>query len=128
MSDRFESLIDKQIREAQERGEFDNLPGAGKPLPDHNELHDENWWLKSLIRREGLSGLLPATLALRREIQDVPAEAAKLSSESAVRRLVDSVNGRVSLAQRGMLDGPPVHVIPLDPDRVVAEWRDARSG
>ena len=28
----FESAIDRQIREAQERGEFDNLPGRGKPL------------------------------------------------------------------------------------------------
>jgi DnaJ family protein C protein 28 len=27
-----ESWIDQQIREAQERGEFDNLPGKGKPL------------------------------------------------------------------------------------------------
>jgi hypothetical protein len=30
---RFESLLDRQIRAAQERGEFDDLPGAGKPLP-----------------------------------------------------------------------------------------------
>ncbi len=30
----FETWIDKQIREAADRGEFDNLPGAGKPIPD----------------------------------------------------------------------------------------------
>jgi DnaJ family protein C protein 28 len=28
----WESWIDQQIREAQERGEFDDLPGSGKPL------------------------------------------------------------------------------------------------
>jgi DnaJ family protein C protein 28 len=28
----WESWIDQQIREAQERGEFDDLPGKGKPL------------------------------------------------------------------------------------------------
>lgn len=28
----WENWIDQQIREAQERGDFDNLPGAGKPL------------------------------------------------------------------------------------------------
>lgn len=28
----WESWIDQQVREAQERGEFDNLPGKGKPL------------------------------------------------------------------------------------------------
>ena len=30
----FESWIEGQIRVAQEQGAFDNLPGAGKPLPD----------------------------------------------------------------------------------------------
>jgi DnaJ family protein C protein 28 len=28
----WETWIDQQIREAQERGEFDNLPGSGQPL------------------------------------------------------------------------------------------------
>jgi hypothetical protein len=28
----FDSWVDQQIREATERGEFDNLPGKGKPL------------------------------------------------------------------------------------------------
>ncbi len=28
----WESPVERAIREAQERGEFDNLPGAGKPL------------------------------------------------------------------------------------------------
>ncbi|GLZ01820.1 hypothetical protein Acsp02_90710 [Actinoplanes sp. NBRC 103695] len=32
MADWYESAVDRQLREAQERGEFDNLPGAGKPL------------------------------------------------------------------------------------------------
>ncbi len=29
---RFEDYVGEQIREAMERGDFDNLPGAGKPL------------------------------------------------------------------------------------------------
>ncbi|MEV0587999.1 DUF1992 domain-containing protein [Nonomuraea sp. NPDC050310] len=29
----FKTWIDRQIREATERGEFDNLPGTGKPIP-----------------------------------------------------------------------------------------------
>jgi DnaJ family protein C protein 28 len=29
---RFEEYVGEQIREAMDRGEFDNLPGAGKPL------------------------------------------------------------------------------------------------
>ena len=56
-------LADRQIRNAIERGEFDNLPGAGKPLdlPDH---HDPDWWLKNLMKREGLV-MLPPSVQLR---------------------------------------------------------------
>ncbi|MER2092403.1 MAG: DUF1992 domain-containing protein, partial [Saccharopolyspora rectivirgula] len=50
----FESWIDRQIREAAERGEFDDLPGAGKPLPKHAPT-DELWWIRSYVEREGLS-------------------------------------------------------------------------
>jgi hypothetical protein len=28
----WESVVERQIREAQERGDFENLPGSGKPL------------------------------------------------------------------------------------------------
>lgn len=45
----FENWVDRQIREAMERGEFDNLPGAGKPL----ELDpSEDWWIKAKMARE----------------------------------------------------------------------------
>ena len=65
----FESLVERQIRLAQERGEFDDLPGKGKPLPGLDGPDDENWWLKGYLRREGLTAelLLPTPLQLRRE-------------------------------------------------------------
>jgi DnaJ homolog subfamily C member 28 len=37
----WESAVDKQIREAEERGDFDNLPGRGRPL--HLENWDRDW-------------------------------------------------------------------------------------
>lgn len=36
----FESWIDRQIREARERGDFDNLPGAGKRIPGLDQPYD----------------------------------------------------------------------------------------
>ena len=67
-----------------ERGDFDNLPGSGKPLPDRNELYDEDWWLKQWIAREGITGDtgLPTTLRLRREIEDIQKAAARKTSEA----------------------------------------------
>jgi hypothetical protein len=46
MASWYESHIDRKIREAQEQGQFDNLPGAGRPLSDHGREYDEDWWVK----------------------------------------------------------------------------------
>jgi hypothetical protein len=61
----FGSWVERQIREAQERGEFDDLPGAGKPLPGLTRDYDEMWWLRQLAEREHVS-TLPPMLALRK--------------------------------------------------------------
>lgn len=51
--DDWESAVDKQIREAMERGEFDNLPGAGKPLDlDENPFAPEDWRLAFKILKD----------------------------------------------------------------------------
>jgi hypothetical protein len=124
----YESSIDRQLREAQERGEFDNLEGAGKPLPDAGREYDEDWWVKDWLRREGeTSGVLPATLALRREIEDLPQIVDKLRYEAAVRDRVAEVNERIRKARVGLLDGPPVILKPLDADEVVRGWRERRT-
>ena len=53
----WESWIDQQIREAREAGLFDNLPGAGKPLPNVADGYDPLWWVKQLVQREQISVL-----------------------------------------------------------------------
>ncbi len=126
MTSWYESLIDRQIREAQERGEFDNLPGAGKPLPGHGEEYEEDWWIKELIRRENITGVLPASLRLRREVEDLMRTVATKKTEAAVRRVVADLNERILRAQRGHLDGPPVVLSTVDADEIVAAWRAAR--
>ena len=49
-----------------ERGEFDNLPGAGKPIEGLGAQHDPEWWLKQLIERERIA-VLPPALQLRKD-------------------------------------------------------------
>jgi Domain of unknown function (DUF1992) len=128
MASWYESAVDRQIREAQERGEFDSLPGAGRPLSDHGREYDEDWWVKDWLRREGeVTALLPPTLALRRDVQDLPALVDRLSTEAWVRRLVAEVNERIRKARVGLLDGPPTLLAPLDPDAVVRAWRERRA-
>ncbi|GAA1899488.1 DUF1992 domain-containing protein [Streptantibioticus ferralitis] len=123
----FESWVDRQIREAAERGEFDNLPGIGKPLPDLDQPYDELWWVKRKMRREGVS-YLPPTLVLRKEAEDALAAASGAGSEPEVRRIISEVNERIREALRTPVPGPPLNLVPFDVERVVREWRERHSG
>ena len=123
----YESPIDRQLREAQERGEFDNLPGAGKPLPDAGREYQEDWWIRAWLRREGEgASMLPPTLQLRREAEDVANLVDRRSSEAAVREFVAALNEQIRKARVGLLDGPPVLLPPLDADAVVRGWHERR--
>src|SRR3954465_3309841 len=59
--------VDLQLKEAMERGDFDNLPGAGKPIKSLGTQHDPDWWIKQLIEREKITGVLPPALQLRKD-------------------------------------------------------------
>ncbi|NKQ59295.1 DUF1992 domain-containing protein [Amycolatopsis sp. K13G38] len=124
----FESWVDKQIREAAERGAFDDLPGAGRPLPGLRRPHDEMWWIKDKMRREGLSSdaLLPESLRLRKEIERLPETVRALPTEQAVREVVSDLNRRIADWLRAPQPGPRVYVGPVRADEVVAGWRANR--
>jgi len=122
----WESWIDRQIREATERGEFDNLPGTGKPLPGLDKPYDENWWVRQKLRSEGLS-YVPPSLALKKAAQDALAEALRAGSEAEVREIITEINLRILRAHRLGIDGPSVKLAPYNVKRVVREWQERRS-
>jgi hypothetical protein len=125
----YETSIDRQVREAAERGEFDNLPGSGKPLSDHGRDYAEDWWVKDWLEREGAtSGVIPPTLALRREVEDLDQIVGRLRTEAEVRGRVAEVNERLAKARVGLMDGPPVVLPPLDADRIVTGWWERHTG
>ena len=49
-------FVERQIREAQERGDFDGLAGHGQPLPGLGAPDDELWWIRRKLRDEHLTG------------------------------------------------------------------------
>jgi Domain of unknown function (DUF1992) len=122
----FQSWVERQIQEAMERGEFDNLPGAGKPIADLDKPHDELWWVKDKLRRENLS-YLPATLALRKEAEDALAGALRARSEGQVRRILAAINRKILDGNRKAASGPPLNLMPYDVERVVADWRERQQ-
>lgn len=117
---------DLQVRHAMARGDFDDLPGAGKPLrlPDR---HDPDWWVKSLIEREKITGVLPPALALRKEDAGLRAVLDQETTESGVRRTVEDFNRRVVEARRQLLGGPPVVTATRDVEQEVRDWRARRD-
>jgi hypothetical protein len=122
-----ESWIDRQIREAQERGEFDNLPGAGKPIKGLGGRQDPDWWAKGLIERERLPMPLPPALALRKEVEALPSVIGKERSEANARAIVEDLNARILDHRRRIDSGPPIFVRTVDVDATLELWRRDRA-
>jgi DnaJ homolog subfamily C member 28 len=73
---RWESLIDKKIREAIEAGEFDNLAGTGQPIDlSENPFEDPDWRTAHRLLRN--AGFAPSWIEERKEI-DAELEAARI--------------------------------------------------
>ena len=131
--DPWESPVERAIREAQERGEFDNLPGAGKPLRGigASDVDDPDWWVKGLVQREQLdmTGAMPPAIALRKERQTFPESLLDLSTEASVRAVLEDFNRRVRLDRLRPAVGamPPLIAPTVDVEDVVAQWRRLRD-
>ena len=122
----WETWIDVQVRVAREQGAFDNLPGAGKPLPNLDQEYDPLWWVKQLIQREQVS-ILPPSLELLRKVEKELAAIETLNDEATVRRRVAALNVEIAKVNATVVEGPPTRLGKLDVDQVVARWRRARS-
>jgi DnaJ homologue, subfamily C, member 28, conserved domain len=122
----FGTWVEHKIREAADRGAFDNLPGAGKPIPDLDKPHDDQWWIRRKLRDEELA-YLPPTITLRKEAEAARAAAALAGSEAEVRAIVAAINAKIADGNRKAASGPPLNLAPFDPERVVARWRAARD-
>jgi hypothetical protein len=122
----WETWIDAQIRVAREQGAFDNLPGAGKPLPNLGQEHDPLWWVKQLVQREQIS-ILPPSLELLRKVEKELAAIEKLADEATVRHRVAALNVEIAKVNATVVEGPPTRLSTLDVDKVVARWQTTRS-
>lgn len=122
----WESWVDRLIREAHDRGEFDRLPGRGRPLPGIDGRHDELWWLKEKLRRENVS-VVPPTLEIRRHIEEARERIAGARSEEEVRQIVAAINARIRHLNAHATAGPPSSVVPLNVDREVARWSRSKG-
>ena len=121
--------VERQIRDAARSGAFDDLPGAGKPLPNLDRTHDDLAWLAAYLKRENveIDALLPPALALAKEVEQLPLRLLRERSETRARELVEALNGRVLRALAAPQIGPPLRVRPVRVEEALEQWRADRQ-
>ena len=123
----WESWIDKQVEEGRARGDFENLPGIGKPIEGLDQPRDELWWVRDKLKREGIE-YLPPSLAIRRDADVAKAQALRAPSEREARRILDEINQRIRYLNSHMVEGPPTTLMPLDTEALLTQWRETHPG
>lgn len=91
-------LITQRIREAEAAGEFDNLPGAGKPLPPEDD--PENALINRLIRE---NGAVPEFVSLGRELKKLRAELAETGDRTKrheIMKEMSMMEARIEIARK----------------------------
>ena len=105
----FESASERTIREAIERGEFDDLPGKGKPIPGAGRPDDPLWWVRGWLERQRrIDDLETERDAVERRL----AEMWSLETEADVRKAVARLNCSL-----------PAGIETLEVDQVLTTWR-----
>ena len=118
--ERWESFADRLIAEAQERGDFDHLPGFGQPSPLIDAPYDEHWWLRDKLKHEQLTNMPPA-LAIREDVRRTLEQARQINDEPAVRQLLEALNERIHHANQSGRAGPTSTTLPVDIEQFLAE-------
>ncbi len=118
--------VDVVVDQAMRRGEFDNLPLHGKPIPGLSGTHDPDWWVKGLIERENITGVLPSA-QLRKDNAELDGKLDLEAMEGRVREIVTDFNARVVDARRQLQGGPPIVTPTRDVDEEVRRWQARRA-
>ena len=121
--------VDLQVQRAIERGDWDDLPGYGKPIKDLGD-NDPDWWVKKLVEREQITGVLPPALAIRKDDAELEGRLDRITTEDGVRREVTEFNQRVRKALYTPPTGPTAPAMitrQRDVEAEVVAWRERRT-
>ncbi|MCP4190701.1 MAG: DUF1992 domain-containing protein [Planctomycetaceae bacterium] len=122
VGEKWDSFVERQIREAEARGEFGNLPGLGKPCAAMDEPFTQNDWLKKKLQRERLSAL-PPSLQIKYDIEQTLARLAEVTCEAEVVRQLELLNERIRRANLSSTWGPASTAMELDIPQHISRWR-----
>ncbi|MGD2125453.1 MAG: DUF1992 domain-containing protein [Desulfobacteraceae bacterium] len=87
-------MVERKIKEAQEKGEFDNLPGQGKPLAFEHEGHiPEELRIAYKILKN--ADCLPPELQEKKEIRQMEDLLANIPDEKERYKLIKRINYKI---------------------------------
>jgi len=107
MSDIFRILAEKKIKEAQEKGEFDNLEGMGKPL-DFTEWDRVPEELRLAYKILKNAGYTPPEIELKKEITRIEDFLASCPDEEEKYRQLKKLNFLVT--KLNMMRSVPINL------------------
>ena len=89
-----QKLVEKRIKEAQERGEFDNLPGHGEPIQIEDDSHiPEDLRLAYKILKN--ADCIPPELQLQKEIRQMEDMLEGIPDEKEKYRQIKKINYKI---------------------------------
>jgi hypothetical protein len=106
----WESLAERRIREAAEQGEFDDLPGSGRPLPSLDGTYDPHWWTKEWLRRTTLD---ETAAELRRAIRSELPRLKASPDSSKTRERIEELNTAITELNRDLAADAQIDLIEI---------------
>jgi len=115
----FEDIVEERIKQAQKKGEFDNLKGAGKPLPKDDLSHVPEE-LRMAYRILKNADCLPPEIELKKEIRHTEQLLAGISDVQLKYRTMKKLN--YLIMKLNMLRPGPVQMeVPQQYENAVLE-------
>jgi hypothetical protein len=90
----YEKIVEQRIKEAMENGEFDNLPGMGRPIPLEDDRHvPEDLRLAYKLLKN--ADCLPPELLEKKEILQMEDMLATIPDEKEKYKLIKKINFKI---------------------------------
>jgi hypothetical protein len=90
----YEKIVEQRIKEAMEKGEFDDLPGKGKPIPieDDSQVPEDLRLAYKLLKN---ADCLPPELLEKKEIRQMEDMLARVPDEKERYKLIKRINFKI---------------------------------
>ncbi len=119
----FDRIIEERIRRAQQKGEFENLEGAGKPLLFENDGHvaDELRLAYKILKN---ADCLPPEIKLKKEIERTEDLLSGMEDTAERYRTLKKLNFLI-MKLNSIGDGPIEFEVPQKYSGKLVEWLEA---